>query len=212
MSELRLAEDVYVSPTPAGAYYAVAAPDDEPVRRLLFALMQAETTLTLDLPRLLEWTALADADHALDLLRRSQHLGWLQGEPVARPAPGDNMESDIPPLLAGLSGDGKVVLADGDGFYLARSGFTHEAAEELSALSADLASLHRRHAALVHHNLRLPGAAWALVDAAGNSQLGFWPLFIGGQRFALVLAGLPCFNRDGFADLVWALSKRYPGR
>ena len=50
------------------------------------------------------------------------------------------------------------------------------------------------------------------MDAAGNSQLGFWPLFIDTQRFALILQGVPRFNQPVFTELVWALSTRYADR
>ncbi len=212
MSEYRLREGVYVCPTPAGAYYAVCSPEQDTTRRLLFALMAGDHTPAVNLPSLAEWTGLADPQDAMDLLHHAEQVGWIQGEPAPRRAPAGSMEAAVPGLLGQLSEDGKAVLADEQGFYLARAGFPHEAAEELSALSADLASLHRRHTGLIHGNLRLPGAAWSVVDAAGNSQLGIWPLFVGGHRFALVLAGVPCFHLLAFADLVWALSKRYVGR
>jgi hypothetical protein len=55
----------------------------------------------------------------------------------------------------------------------------------------------------------LDTAAWALVDAAGNGQVGFWPLFIGEQRFVLVVSDFPYLNQQALTTLVWALSIRY---
>ncbi|MEE9356956.1 hypothetical protein [Candidatus Vondammii sp. HM_W22] len=47
------------------------------------------------------------------------------------------------------------------------------------------------------------------MDAAGNSQLGFWPLYFGEQRFVLALNGRPKFNQPAFRDMVWVLAQRY---
>ena len=101
------------------------------------------------------------------------------------------------------------MLADRQGFYLGTAGFTHETAEELSALSADLASLHQRHSGLLANNLGIGSGAWGVIDAAGNSQVGFWPLYVGEQRFALVLAGVPRMNQQALVNLIWILNQRY---
>ena len=108
-----------------------------------------------------------------------------------------------------LSSQSKVLLADTQGFYVCSQGFPHETAEELSALSADIASLQERHQRLVGNNLGLETSAWGLVEASGGSRIGFWPLFIGEQRFALIISGCPQFNQPALTSLVWALSKRY---
>jgi hypothetical protein len=71
------------------------------------------------------------------------------------------------------SDSGKTLLADDHGFHIAGSGFTHEATIKLSTLSADFASLESRHQALTRNNLHLTTGARAMVDATGNSQLGF---------------------------------------
>lgn len=213
MSEYRIAERCHVLPTPAGAFHAVSSDKDEPARRLLLALLAAEQSPLLSVPQACRWSGLKNQDEVLELLYRMQELGWLQGEADPRPAPAGALEDVLPALLAALSGDsaasGKALLADAHGFCLARHGYTHETAEEVSALGADLLALHGRHGGLLNHNLGLPGSAWALVDAAGNSALGFWPLHIGGQHFLLAITGVPHFNQPDFVDLVWVLNKRY---
>jgi hypothetical protein len=108
-----------------------------------------------------------------------------------------------------MSENGKVLLADMQGFYIASHGFPHEVAEELSGLSAELASIHERRSGLLMNNLGLVSNAWAIVDVFGNSQIGFWPLFIGKNRFVIAISGVPHFNQPEFVDLVWALSMRY---
>ena len=181
------------------------------MRNLLRALLREETSPSLSQQALENWSGLT-GDDALELLFRAQNLGWVEGFETARSSQPGALEEILPDLLPPLSGSGKALLADSHGFYITAAGFTHEASIELSALSADIASLDTRHQALTHNNLGLTSSAWSLVDAAGNSQLGFWPLFIDVHRFVLVLQGVPQLNQPAFTTLVWALSNRYDDR
>jgi hypothetical protein len=206
-----IATGQFAAPTPGGVYHATVAPDDDPPRRLLRALMAGDDTPPLSAESIRAWSGIADSDAALEVYYHLQSLALVQAGPVARRAPMATLEELLPTLLAQLTRSGKALLADAQGFYLATSGFPHETAEELSALSADLSSLHERHQRMLRNNLGLDRSSWALIDAAGNSQLGVWPLFVGSQRFALVAAGTPQLNQPAFVDLVWALTRRYAG-
>jgi len=208
MGQFRLTEGLYVLPTPAGAYYSVSGPEEEPSRQLLRALIREQRSPRLTQDNLQVWTGMKSGD-ALELLYHVQSLGWVEGHEEDRSVPTRKLEDVLPELLPTLSGSGKALLADGHGFYVSSQGFPHETAEELSAASADLASLHGRHHHLMRNNLGLWTSAWALVDAAGNSQVGFWPLYIGKQRFALVVGGLPRLNQPSLTQLIWALNRRY---
>jgi len=205
----RLRDRAFVLPTPAGAFYSVADQTEDPPRRLLQRLFRLDASPRLSLPALGEWTQLPDDDEALDLLYRLQTLGWVEGFETEQRAPQGTLEDVLPGLLQPLSAGGKALLADAQGFYVASTGFNHETAVELSAASADLASLYERHHGLLKRNLGLGTSAWSLVDAAGNSQIGFWPLYIADQRFVLVVGGLPRLNQPALTNLVWALAKRY---
>ncbi len=209
MTEYQLADNLYIAATPAGAYYAVSGPEDDPSRQLLRALLRLEATPPLSLNGLQEWTGSDDGNESLELLYHAQTLGWLEGVDQQRTAPTGALEDIVPDLLPALSGSGKALLADDQGFYVSSQGFAHETAEELSALSADIASLHDRHRGLLRNNLGLGTGAWALIDAAGNSQVGFWPLFVGDQRFVLAVGGMPHLNQSALTSLVWVLSTRY---
>ncbi|MEN8166361.1 MAG: hypothetical protein ABFR65_02665 [Pseudomonadota bacterium] len=209
MTEYQIADNLYIAVTPAGAYYAVSESSEDPSRQLLRTLLRQDTSPSLSLERLIQWVRSENDNESLELLYHTQNLGWVEGVDVPRSAPAGALEDIIPSLLPVLSGNGKALLADGQGFYISSQGFTHEAAEELSALSADIASLHDRHRGLLSNNLGLGSGAWALIDAAGNSQVGFWPLFIGDQRFVLVVGGMPHFNQPALTTLVWILSTRY---
>ena len=209
MSEFKLIDKLYISVSPAGAYYAVSEAADDPSRRLLRALLRQQSNPPLTLNGLKDWSEMEDAQDCLELLYHAQNLGWVEGLKEPGHAPTGALEDIVPDLLPVLSNSGKALLADSQGFYVCSRGFAHESAEELSALSADIASLHDRHRGLLNNNLGMGSSAWALIDAAGNSQVGFWPLFVGDQRFVLVVGGIPHFNQPALTKLVWALSTRY---
>ncbi|MCB1785350.1 MAG: hypothetical protein H6953_09890 [Chromatiaceae bacterium] len=208
MADFELSPDMHVTPSPAGAYYAVFSPEQDVTRRVLFGLMRSAATHPLDVHALKKLTA-QDANASLELLYRMQSLNLLQGFDDVQHAPQGPLDQLLPAILKKLAGQGKALLADGQGFYAASHGYHHETAEELSALSADLATLHERHHQLLNRNMSLHSSAWGLIDAGGTSQVGFWPLYIGTQRFVLVLSGVPNMNRPELVDLVWALSLRY---
>lgn len=209
MSEFRINESFYLCPTPAGAFHSVSRIQVDPARRLLRALLQALASPKMDQAQIKEWSGSGNDEEAMELLYRCQSLGWIEGLETSRDSPKGTLEDLLPGLIGCLSSNRKALLADTQGFYIASNGFHHEAAEELSALSADLASLQQRHRGLLENNLGVISNAWAAVDASGNSQIGFWPLFIGEQRFVLVLGGYPRFNQPELVDLIWVLTTRY---
>ncbi len=209
MSAFKLIEGLYLYPTPAGAYQAIASREHDKPRRLLQRLLQQAQTPALTLEQLLSLQDSDDETKALELLHHCQKLAWVQGVDSEMLAPQGALEDILPDLLGKVAENGKVLLADEQGFYLGCSGFAHEVAEELSALSAELATLSQRRSGLLNNNLGIHSQAWSVVDAFGHSQMGFWPLFIGQHRFVLVIAGIPHFNQPEFVSLVWALSTRY---
>ena len=205
----QLVDDMYLSATPAGAYYCVSGDSDTPSRNLLRVLMQKTVSPELNISVLQSWTGLDNNEEALALLYRMQSLSWLEGQDHQQSVPEGSLEEVLPDLLVGLSDSGKVLLADEQGFYLCSQGFPHETAEELSALSADFSSLYQRHQGLLKNNLNIETSAWAMVDAAGNGQIGFWPLWVGKHRFVLVIKGAPLLNQAALMKLIWILSIRY---
>lgn len=208
MSDFELSSGLYLAPTPSGAFYAASASGEDIYRRLLLRLMARESSPELTTATLCELTEM-DEQGALEHLYRMQSLHLVQGLRDPRYPPEGALETVLPNILADLCSRNKALLADEQGFYLGSFGYHHETAEELAGLSADLGILHQRHQGLLAGNLSLRSAAWGVIDASGNSQIGFWPLYIGEQRFALVLAGMPNFNRDVTLDLIWVLVNRY---
>jgi hypothetical protein len=211
---LELADDVWVRPSPGGAYLAATQREPTAERTLLRALLREPSTPRLEIGALCRWLEIDDPGRATEILWLMQCDALVEGLDEERRAPDSALEDLLPGMLAPLSEAGRALLADQQGFCLSTVGFSDGAAVELSALGADVASLEARHnfAVLASEDDRNQAHAWALVDAAGNSEVGFWPLQIGGTVFVLVLAGLPRFNHPCFVDLVWALSVRYDRR
>ncbi len=200
---------LFAEVTPAGAYYAAASPNTEGNRGILLNILREGDKIPFSESVAIRWTQAGEREDALRSIFRLQRLGLVKGSPEPRPAPDQRLEDLLPPLLGLLSDAQKALLADENGFYLATSGFLHESAEELAGLSADLLSLQSRHGRLLRNNLRVHSESWALVDPAGQSELGFWPLFIGAQRFMLIIAGTPLLQNQSFVTLVQALDQRY---
>ncbi len=206
----QLREKLYISPTPAGAYFCVSANSQPSSRKLLQVLLKQGKLFKSDSEDLLSLAELNSDNELYELLYRMQSLGWLEGVTEQEYAPKEGaLEAILPALLVKLSEQGKALLADEQGFYISVKGFTHETAEELSALSADIFSMYERHQGLLKNNLGMETSAWSLVDASGNGQIGFWPLWIGSHRFVLVIKGVPLLNQRAFVQLIWALSIRY---
>jgi hypothetical protein len=209
MSHYSLTEGLYLYPTPAGAYYAVCSVETDRPRQFLKKMLLQPKTQKLSIANLQDLMEHDDEQKCLELLHHCQKLGWVQGLHVALDYPSGALENILPTLLSKVSENGKVLLADMEGFYLVSSGFPHEVAEELSALSAEILTVHDRRSGLLRNNMGLGSSAWAIVDVFGNSHVGFWPLFIGSNRFVIAISGIPHFNQPEFVSLVWALSIRY---
>ena len=209
MSTYTLIDGLFLYPTPIGTYYAISSQVEDKSRKFLKRLLQQSKTPSLTIETLKDLMGEEDEEKALEMLNHCQSLGWVQGVKDIMESPEGALEDILPPLLANLSETGKVLLGDDQGFYLARHGFPHEVAEELSALSAEIATVHQRREGVLMNNMGLGSQAWAIVDAFGNSQTGFWPVFIGPTRFVIAISGIPHFNQPDFVKLIWALSIRY---
>ena len=206
---LNLTPGAYILPTPAGAFKAVSEPGDNRLREFLLTLFDQQGEALITDANLCKWSRIASTPAAYEFVGRLQTLGWIQVRPSPYQVPAVPFQDTLPTLLPALSREGKILLADSQGFYLHSHGFPHEAAEELSALSAEIATLHARRAGVLNRNLGLNGSAWALTNAAGHSQLGFWPLFVGSERFVLVISGAPAFNQPQLVELAFVLHKRF---
>jgi len=208
MSQFTLNEGLHINVTPRGAYYAVQDNAEDATRDILVKLLHQDTSPPLTDKSITELCEM-ELEDASNLIHRMQTLGLVSGQKETENAPARNLEDALPDLLGHLSDSKKVLLAEHSGLYLGASGFPHEAAEELAAISANLSEVYERHKRLLNGNLRFNQRAWGLIDAAGNSEVGFWPLYVGYNQFALVIHGMPQLNRPAFKRLIWLLIKRY---
>lgn len=209
LNKLLIDSEVYLSPSPAGAYYCVSGMERNPARQFLDRLLREKISPALNEGNLLRLTQHERLDDAVELLHHVQKLGWMEALKSPVEAPSGRLEDILPKVLPLFSENGKILLADAQGFYVSSSGFSHEVAEELSAMSANIATLHQRYQGVLNKNLGENSSAWSLVDAAGNSQIGFWPIFIDNSQFMLIINGLPRLNQRALTMLVWALNTRY---
>ena len=204
-----LVPGTYLLPTPAGAFKAVSEPGENRLRDFLLTLLDQQGDALVNDANLCNWSRIASKASAYEFVERLRTLGWVQVRRSPYRIPDGPFQEALPKLLPSLSRDNKILLADSQGFYLHSHGFPHEAAEELSALSAEIATLHARRSGVLNRNLGLSGGAWSLTNAAGHSQLGFWPLFVGSERFVLVISGAPTFNQPQLVELAFVLHKRF---
>ena len=152
-SAYSLTEGLYLYQTPAGVYYAVSSVETDKPRQFLRKLLQQPKTPELNIPNLQQLMLNDDSEKCLELLHHCQKLNWVQGltEPLEYPV--GSLGDILPGFLSKLSENGKILLAEKQGFYLATHGFPHEVAEELSALSAEIATVHDRRAGLLINNM-----------------------------------------------------------
>jgi len=204
----RLETGLWLATTPAGAYRALSQQQPDMATKFLRAILRQSITPQLNEQTLTSLSGLPLAD-ALALLEHVQQAGWVEGFPEPRREPQDTFYSLLPQALSELSSLRRALLADPQGFYVATAGFPHETAEELAALSAAVGILHERNVGLLQGNLRLGTSAWAVVDAAGNSRIGFWPLYVDTHRFVLILSGMPILNHPCMVKLAWTLFRHY---
>lgn len=196
--------------TPSGAYFAVSANDDDPVRSALFDLMARPYAWPPSADRSPNPGGGAAADlPARDILDRLLQLEWVEfAARDAEPVSTEPLERLLLDLLPALSSERRALLADHQGLPIAVGGFDEIQGQGLAALSSEAIALGLRHRRMLSGtNARYP-AAWAMVDAAGNSQIGVWPLFFGQRWFALVIGGRPLFARPAFLRLVRTLIRR----
>lgn len=204
-----LVGDLYVLPTPAGAYHAVSTPDDSRVRRLLLALLRHRSSPHVDVESLRQWLDTGDEQEALEILHRAQTLAWIEGYEELRDVPGLGVGKELHQLLPRLSSVGQGMIVDWNGLSLASCGIDAETADTLAALSADLIGVQERHAERLTQSLGQAVHGWAAVDAYGSSRIGAWPLFVADKRMLLVLLGEPRLNDPSFLALAWVLINNY---
>ena len=209
---LSLQSNLYPKVTPAGAYYAVSGDTPSASRTLLYGLLRAEPTEAISSEKILAWTDTSDINTALNLLYRLQRLEFLYGDENVGTDDIHLTDEQLPDVLAPLSNSGKALLADEKGLYFANVGFHHEVAEELGLLASKVAKMESDHQLLIRNNLHINNSGWGVCDPSGQSELTFFPLYIGATKLILVIGGMPDLNKEAFVTLVKVLYHRYGSR
>lgn len=194
--------------TPAGAYYATVSSEPDDARALLLQLLSAEIALPYSEELIEELTDL-DQDQAAELFSKLREKGFVELNENPVVVVDEVVEKMLPDLLPLLSSTGRVALADDQGFCLGSSGYEDSHAESLSALAADVISLHERHHPLLNRELSFSGESWGILDPIGQSQVGFWVVHMGSQKFMLIVDEMPRLNQQAFVNLLSVLARRY---
>ncbi len=204
-STLSLQNDLYPKVTPAGAFYAVSSPAHSASRILLANILQADVNDVITTERLTEWAQTDDSASALNLLYRLQRLEFLYGEETPSSQLIKVTAEGFRNILGQLSDNDKALLVDKDGFYFANIGFNHETAEEVANLASESTRMLEKHSLLVKNNLNIYHNAMGICDPSGQSELTFFPLYVGDVKYILVIAGMPLLNSEAFVTLVRSL-------
>lgn len=190
----------YLMLTPGGAWHvhAAAAPDERDA--LLQSLMQADAA-----PERTQWLATAprERSHALS---EALDQGWV--EELVRPlhAPDTHLDQFLPHAIAGFSSERRAALASGDGFCLARSGFSQSEAETLCASAADFfGGIQRRQ----RQGLHMDGRAISVFEGIDMllPSMSFLLFWVAGNAYCLVLGAEPLINNTALVQVVWGLHR-----
>ncbi len=181
------------------------------MRRLLFRLLKERHTPRVGDVPWGDWLGAESSQSAVELVARMETLGWLWGLEAPAHCPSEPLEPLLPGLLPSLSSLRQALLADRHGLQIGCAGFDESQVQGLAAVSADAVALALRCRRLLGGLEQVGPGAWGMIDAAGHSQIGVWPLFLGSEWFALVLGGRPRFNHPDFLRLVWRLSRMVGG-
>lgn len=207
---IQLNTKLYAVPTPAGAFYATASETSSKQRDFLYQLIVHNHEQKISGALLKEWGGKENIKSTVKIFYRLQQLGYITGTSEQPSSIPDGTLSDIlTEMVAPLSINNKVVLSDSNGLYMVSSGYPHEVAEQLAALSVDLYGLYERHQKLLLNNLNIVTKGMAMVAPDGYSQLGVWPIHIGHNIFFLILGGAPQMQDYAFTDLVKFLATKY---
>ncbi|MFK8079673.1 MAG: hypothetical protein AB8B97_05260 [Granulosicoccus sp.] len=190
----------FVTVTPAGCYYAVENNEPTIARQLLRRILGTQIS-----PELSVFASL-DKESIFEL----QKSGFVILSELPVTLPEGNLTSLLPHVLPALSERQEVVLTESlQGLYLDFSGVGKKEAEELAVMAAAFHTMTKTRNSLLVDRLAVNSRAFGVVDPAGNSEIGFWPLHISDNVFTLIILGIPRFNSAQFCTLVWALIERY---
>lgn len=192
-----LTDDPCLMLTPAGVLHAFAEPRPDEACALLQTLMPRGPAV-----RRAAWRD--RAPHHRTLLARALHEGWVQEVPRALHAPDVRLDDFLPHAIAGLSGVRMAALASGDGFCLARAGYSQDEADTLCVAAADFLDFVNRQKQRGWSGTGRAVSFFEGVDMLlpSTSLVLFW---VDGVAYWLIVGGEPLFNNTAFVELVWGI-------
>lgn len=199
----------YLYPTPGGAYYLAQNNAANWQREALKKIFSYPKTPELNLQTLKHVFNCDTEEQINKKVTECEKLNLIQVIDEEINEPTGNFENNLNKLIPVFSKKEKALLSDSQGFCITNNGFPPEMVEEISVLSADIAIMHKRRALDINKTLGLNSQAWSIVDASGNSCLGFWPININEEVFVLAIEGVPFFNQAAMTTLIWMLYLRY---
>ena len=130
--------------------------------------------------------------------------GWLHEVRRELQAPEVQLDSFLPHIIGGLSGERRAALASGGGFCVGQAGYSRDQAEALCVAAADFTEFARRQ------RVRGWAGASALVSFHEDAAMilpsvSFVPFWVDGVDYCLVLAGEPLINNPAFVELLWGI-------
>lgn len=198
----------YILPTAAGAFHLACQKREETPASVLFTKIFEKERLTELTPKDMQRIMGLDDNEFVTQIEAVQSMGWLEEYGEMLVLPEGSLEGILPQLMAPLSSEEEVLIADEHGFCLFYAGISNEDSEALAVMTADLSAIYSKYESVYGRGL-LPTQAWSMVDAAGNCQLGIWPIHVGKQTFNLLIKGQPKLNHPNFVIIVWLLYNRY---
>ncbi len=198
----------FVHLTPIGAYYATNSKQNSPLHRLLRYLLKLSSSPQLNKQALQQFRENAGLESALAMVKLASKRQFISLSSQETKVSTVTLETSLPKLFRELSDDGKVLLADDQGFCLGQIGFDDSTSEQLAALSADIAIVQERHQSALTAVSEF-GNIWGVISPVTKHQLSFWPIFVGDYRFVLVLGQKMSLNQPAFTQLIRLLSVRY---
>ena len=156
---------------------------------MLYSLLKASPTEVISSEKILAWADTSDINTALNLLYRLQRLEFLYGDENASNED-IHLTDECLPYWSNFQAQVKALLADENGLYFANANFHHEAAEELGLLASEVTKMDSSHRLLIRNNLHINNNAWGICDPSGQSELTFFPLYIGNTKLILWLSAV----------------------
>lgn len=199
----------YLLPSAGGIYHLVCQPGQTSAKKLFSDILRRRRTRVIavdDVQRIME---IDSRQQFAEEMQTILTLGWLEEHDTPLQLPEDALEELLPQLLTALSSTGHTFLSDSHGFPLFSSGFPRKDVESLSAMSAQFSTIYDKYHQVIQRTANSPTQAWGMIDAAGNSNMGIWPINVGDHSFNLLIQGVPRLDHPNFVILVWLLYSRY---